>query len=332
MEVNEHHELAICLAVIPGQRKKRKWHKVKVSTPSDYRKWAKEQTAMLISGGNDTKLFTYPANGFLSFYPHDVCPAPERPYIQLAHQSASEGGSMMMAQHSTRVDIWKIFTQESADFHSGNGNLHGTSHSVLGKRKWDRGSDDEARPGKVMSNGHDFVGAPLTGANGIMLPRPWRSGHSLVQDYQQSLGENLGRSQGMPPALMARIKCKSAEHISSSSISGNGRLVAFSDCHRPRLYELEQPVEKVDGTERKMFNIKRRKLPAVLQAVHCMVFSVDSTHLLLAGSQGIIWVRALHQCGVPCRELYMVLFVSLASITTTFFQRTDIDSVWITGG
>ena len=269
---------------------------MKSSTPADYRKWAKGQTAMLISGGNDTKLFTYSANGFLSFYPHDVCPAPERPYIQLVHQAAIQGGSLMMAQHSTRVDIWKIFTQNSADLHPGNGNLYGNGPSLLGKRKWEGGSDSETQLEKVSSNGHASVGGRITASKALVpqngTPGSKWSGHSLVHGY--GCGEDLGRSQGTPPALLASIKCKSAEHISSSSISGNGRLVAFSDCQRPRLYELKQPVETVDGTERKMFNIKRRKLPAVLQAVHCMVFSADSTRLLLAGSQGIIWVRALH--------------------------------------
>ena len=76
---------------------------------------------MLISGGNDTNFFTYLANGFLSFYYHDVCPAPERLYIQLVHQATIRGGSLMMAQHSTRVDIWKIFTQKSTDLHPGLG-------------------------------------------------------------------------------------------------------------------------------------------------------------------------------------------------------------------
>lgn len=295
VELNKHYELAIFLAVISDQAEGKK-RRVKSTTPSDYRKWAKEQTAMLISGGNDTKLFTYSANGFLSFYPHDVCPAPERPYIQLAHQAAIEGGSLMMAQHSTRVDIWKIFTQDSANLHSGNGNLHGNGYSVLGKRKWIGGSDHETQLEKVSSNGHVSAGGPFR-ASKALIPQNgppgsnW-SGHSPVQGYRH--GEDPGRSQGTPPALLASIKCKSAEHISSSSISGNGRLVAFSDCQRPRLYELEQPVEKVDGTERKMFKIKRRKLPAVLQSVHCMVFTADSTRLLLAGSQGIIWVRALH--------------------------------------
>ncbi|KAH7663100.1 WD40-repeat-containing domain-containing protein [Dioscorea alata] len=48
-----------------------------------YHKWAHLGVPMLISAGDDTKLFAYSAREFTQFSPHDICPAPQRPSIQL---------------------------------------------------------------------------------------------------------------------------------------------------------------------------------------------------------------------------------------------------------
>jgi U3 small nucleolar RNA-associated protein 4 len=105
-------------------------------------------------------------------------------------------------------------------------------------------------------------------------------------------GKHFGKSPGTPPALLATIKINSSEHIVCSAISGDGCLVAFSDSQRPRLYELEPKIASMGG-ERGSFHIRRKKLPAVIQAAHCMVFSADSSRLLIAGPRGLIWVRLL---------------------------------------
>ncbi|KAG0557990.1 hypothetical protein KC19_11G171000 [Ceratodon purpureus] len=254
--------------------------------PNDHRKWARQQTAMLISGGNDAKLFTYPANGFLSFHPHDVCPSPERPFIQLAKQSALDGGTLLMAQHSNRVDIWKIHSNGSTTSQSGNGSNSVNGHSVLGKRKWGGDSDDDSL--EPNSNGHSIGGS---GSNAIVIHS---NGHVPTQNGQGKMhverpGKRMGKSPGTPPALLATIKINSSEHIVCSAISGDGHLVAFADSQRPRLYELEPKMASMGG-ERGSFHIRRKKLPAVVQAAHCMVFSADSSRLLVAGPQGLIWV------------------------------------------
>ncbi|CAN6281506.1 unnamed protein product [Urochloa humidicola] len=49
-----------------------------------YHKWAHLGVPMLISGGDDTKLFAYSAREFTQFAPHNFCPAPQRPLINLA--------------------------------------------------------------------------------------------------------------------------------------------------------------------------------------------------------------------------------------------------------
>lgn len=254
--------------------------------PNDHRKWARPRTAMLISGGNDAKLFTYPAKGFLSFHPHDVCLSPERPFIQLAKQSALDGETLLMAQHSNRVDIWKIHGKDSTVSQSANGSNSANGHSVLGKRKWVGDSDDDSSISERKSNGHS---SGHSESKALVIHS---NGHAPTHNRQKKLhverpGKYFGRSPGTPPALLATIKINSSEHIVCSAISGDGHLVAFADSQRPRLYELEPKM----GGERGSFHIRRKKLPAVLQAAHCMVFSADSSRLLIAGPQGLIWVR-----------------------------------------
>ncbi|XP_024356552.1 WD repeat-containing protein PCN isoform X2 [Physcomitrium patens] len=255
------------------------------SGPNDHRKWARAQTAMLISGGNDAKLFTYPANGFLSFYPHDVCPCPERPFIQLVQQSAINGDILLMAQHPNRVDIWKFHSKASTAMESANRNYYGNGHSVLGKRKWEGESYSGTAGRELMSNGNSnsvskaFVphsNGHASTQNGQRKPLPDRFGNSPGQSY--------GKAPGTPPALLATIKINSSENIVCSTISGSGDLVAFADSQRPRLYVLERK-----GTS-DLFQIKRKKLPSILQTVNCMIFSADSSRLIMTGPRGVIWV------------------------------------------
>ncbi|KAK8366118.1 hypothetical protein V6Z12_A02G101500 [Gossypium hirsutum] len=48
-----------------------------------YSKWARFGVPMLVSAGDDAKLFAYSAKEFTRFSPHDVCPAPQRVPVQL---------------------------------------------------------------------------------------------------------------------------------------------------------------------------------------------------------------------------------------------------------
>ncbi|KAJ4764658.1 U3 small nucleolar RNA-associated protein 4 [Rhynchospora pubera] len=71
-----------------------------------YHKWSHLGVPMLISAGDDAKLFAYSAMEFTNFAPHDICPAPQRPLVNLANQSASDGtGSIVLIEQSTRLDV-----------------------------------------------------------------------------------------------------------------------------------------------------------------------------------------------------------------------------------
>ncbi|KAK9087107.1 hypothetical protein Syun_029501 [Stephania yunnanensis] len=59
-----------------------------------YNKWAHLAVPMLISAGDDTKLFAYSTQEFTKFAPRDICPAPQRLPIQLAFGTLACGSSL----------------------------------------------------------------------------------------------------------------------------------------------------------------------------------------------------------------------------------------------
>lgn len=70
-----------------------------------YLRWAHLGVPMLISGGDDSKLFAYPAKEFTQFSPHDICPAPQRPLIKFANNTSSLGASKMLVEYSCWLDV-----------------------------------------------------------------------------------------------------------------------------------------------------------------------------------------------------------------------------------
>lgn len=63
---------------------------------------------MLISGGDDTKLFAYSAKEFTKFSPHDICPSPQRPPIQIAVNTTFSQVSLLLVQASYWIDIFCV--------------------------------------------------------------------------------------------------------------------------------------------------------------------------------------------------------------------------------
>ncbi|TYI06767.1 hypothetical protein ES332_A10G181900v1 [Gossypium tomentosum] len=77
------------------KRKKVKRIRTREKKPLDfsYGKWAHFGVPMLVSAGDDAKLFAYSAMEFTRFSPHDICPAPQRVPIQLVTGSRQAGKS-----------------------------------------------------------------------------------------------------------------------------------------------------------------------------------------------------------------------------------------------
>ncbi|XP_020571588.1 U3 small nucleolar RNA-associated protein 4 homolog [Phalaenopsis equestris] len=174
-----------------------------------YHKWAHLGVPMLISGGDDTKLFAYSAREFTQYSPHDICPAPQRMLLQIVPSTVSDGASVLLAQHGTQLDLLLI-----------------------------------------------------------------KSNH----------GEPLRRSKAITQ-FIAHVKSKESRKIISSAISNSGNLFAYSDHVKPCIFELKKPKSRKSG-----WSITKLHLPRRLPYAHCMVFSVDSSRLMLAGHDRKIYV------------------------------------------
>lgn len=74
-----------------------------------YHKWAHLGVPMLLSAGDDAKIFAYSATDFTKFNPHDICPAPQRVIVQLALNSViMDGAPIIMVQFSDSLDILSV--------------------------------------------------------------------------------------------------------------------------------------------------------------------------------------------------------------------------------
>ena len=226
---------------------------------------------MLISGGNDAKLYTYPANAFIAFHPHDVCYAPQRTPISAA--AKQHNGLIMMAQHDHELEIWKIMVNPPSNAEVAS-NKYFESISN-GKRKSQELPHHNGRK-KIVNGHHKCI------HNGIT------NGHSVSKSKISYDAKHFGKVKGSSPELLARIKCKSAENITCSALSDCGQLVAFSDNSKPRVFELEQQ-QKVGLAEATIWGITKRMLPVNTPPAQCMVFC-GSKRLILACSNQSVWV------------------------------------------
>ncbi|XVE84287.1 hypothetical protein DITRI_Ditri17bG0000800 [Diplodiscus trichospermus] len=73
-----------------------------------YGKWALFGVPMLVSAGDDAKLFAYSAKEFTRFSPHDICPAPQRVPIQLIANTSFYQTSFLLVQASHWLDVLSV--------------------------------------------------------------------------------------------------------------------------------------------------------------------------------------------------------------------------------
>ncbi|KAL0695503.1 hypothetical protein Bca4012_062683 [Brassica carinata] len=91
-----------------AKRKSRKQRRKDKPTGFSYHKWAHLGVPMLISAGDDAKLFAYSVQEFTKFPPHDICPAPQRVPMQMVHNTVFNQTSLLMVQESCSLDILRI--------------------------------------------------------------------------------------------------------------------------------------------------------------------------------------------------------------------------------
>ncbi|CAK9152943.1 unnamed protein product, partial [Ilex paraguariensis] len=217
--------------VLPDEKVKRVRGREK---PLDfsYRKWAHLGVPMLISAGDDTKLFAYSAKEFTSFSPHDICPAPSRVPVQLVLNTVFNQAPLLLIQASHWLYIFCVRTKKGA-----------------------------------VPN---VASAP--------------SGGVATTD------------------LVAQVKCKASRKIICSTISPSGLFFAYSDHVKPSLFELKR-----SEVGKRVWTVNRRGLPLKLPFAHTMVFSSDSSRLMIAGHDRRIYVvdvesSELIHAFTPCRR------------------------------
>ncbi|XP_024029029.1 U3 small nucleolar RNA-associated protein 4 homolog [Morus notabilis] len=98
---------------LPDQKVKRIRCKKKPIELS-YHKWAHSGVPMLISAGDDAKLYAYSAKEFTEYAPHDICPAPQRVPIQLVLNTVFNQSSLLLVQASCWLDILCIRVKNGA--------------------------------------------------------------------------------------------------------------------------------------------------------------------------------------------------------------------------
>ncbi|KAE8718577.1 Transducin family protein / WD-40 repeat family protein isoform 2 [Hibiscus syriacus] len=91
-------------------RKKVKRSRSREKKPLDFccGKWAHFGVPMLVSAGDDAKLFAYSAKDFTRFFPHDICPAPQRVPIQLVTSTRFNQTSFLLVQASCWLDVLTV--------------------------------------------------------------------------------------------------------------------------------------------------------------------------------------------------------------------------------
>ncbi|KAG4931551.1 hypothetical protein AAZX31_17G221700 [Glycine max] len=173
-----------------------------------YHKWAHLGVPMLISAGDDTKLFAYPVKEFTMFSPHDICPAPQRTPIQLVHNSVFNQRKLLLVQSSQKIEV------------------------------------------------------------------------QLLQL------KNVRTSGGFTKnVVVAQVNSKASQKIICSTISNSGALFAYSDHKKPSLFQLKR-----DEVGKIKWDVRKRELPQILPFAHSMIFTHDSSKLIVAGHDKRIYV------------------------------------------
>ncbi|XP_071737627.1 WD repeat-containing protein PCN-like [Rutidosis leptorrhynchoides] len=212
--------------LLPEDRVKRARGKDR-SHDISYNKWAHTGIPMLVSAGDDTKLYAYSVNEFTKFSPHDICPAPQRPPIQLVCNTVDKFTYLLLVQSSNWLDVFTV--------------------------------------------------------------QPKRDGSEPCGGVSTT-------------DMIARVKSKGSRKIICSSISPSGRFFAYSDNLKPCLFEL-----KNNGTRKSVWSISKRKLPSSIPFAHSMIFTSDSSRLMISGHDRMIYVvdvgtMKLSHTFRPCRK------------------------------
>ncbi|GAB2293759.1 hypothetical protein Dimus_027972 [Dionaea muscipula] len=261
VRVHTHDVKALTVAVpiireetLPDEKLERKHRKAAKPVDFSYRKWASSGVPMLLSAGDDTKIFAYSAMEFMNFSPHDICPAPQRVPAQLILNSVLNLPPLLLVQASYKIDIFALSLRD-----------------VM----FEKGSGPSARLA--------------------------------------------------PNNPLAQVTSK--QKIICSTLSPSGLLLSFSSHVKLSLVQLQR-----SQGSKGLGPIIKRKLPSKLPPAHSMVFTSDSSRLIISGQDMLIYVvdvgiLEITHVFTPCRkQQYEDLPPQEPPITKMF---TSSDGQWL---
>lgn len=194
-----------------------------VAQERERQRWQGSGVAVLLSGGEDARILTYPTSAFMAYHPFCICPAPQLPVCEasrtapaLSPAAGAPGASLsqkkahlgaasriLLLQQALSVDLWCA-------------SAPGT----------------QARRGPAMPpNGKGEEGHGGPAAERRRQCR--RQGEGVRVEATERVEEGLVR-------LAARVRTAGPSHIVCSSISSDGSAFALSDSQGTRLYSLER--------------------------------------------------------------------------------------------
>ncbi|CAL4918889.1 unnamed protein product [Urochloa decumbens] len=254
-----------------------------------YHKWAHLGVPMLISGGDDTKLFAYSAREFTQFAPHNFCPAPQRPLINLAKDNTVNGDSVMLVQSANWLDVLLV--------------------TVQNKLTPSTSSREDAKVrllARLKSKGSRKIISSAASTNGMLLaysdclrPCLFALKHKSGKKYAL---DKLELPKGLPSS-----QCMMFVDSSILILAGRDGKIYIIDIEERKKSSVFHPTRKADGTI-----VSSRESP-----VTKMFLSVDGQWLAAVNSFGDIFVFNLEVRS--CRQHWFICRMNGGSVTSGGF-------------
>ena len=111
----------------------------------------------------------------------------------------------------------------------------------------------------------------------------WRIGESRKRADKKEGTMKLASA----PAHVLRAELAGTRHILCSAISPNGKMIAVSDVHSLRLFDIQSPKE---GDDDLTWSIRRQEPPAGVTSAQLLAFAPDGKHLTAVSNSGAVYV------------------------------------------
>ena len=218
-------------------------------------------TAVLLSGGNDAQLLAYPALTFRKRHPVRVVSTPERTPI------AMTGGG--------------LWTNDK----------NNAGKNAKGKK---RGADDEKNA--LSPSLSKTPNPPLLLCDHARWLDLWRLGEGAGDPKDTLQSSKAKRHDGTmklssAPRHLLRARLGGKRRTTCSAVSPDGKLVAASDTHTLRLFEVRQDLsDNTDESDEGWTLRKKESFGGSVESAHLVLFTPDGKVLIAVGVTGTIHV------------------------------------------